>query len=136
MRRGVLAVAIACAAVVSARERTVWDGVYTEEQAARGKTIYGEACVKCHGETLAGAGPASPLTGPLFGSNWNNVSLGDLLERMRLSMPLDRPGTLPRQQYADVLAFVLEQNKFPSGKTELSKLTEALNEIKFLTEKP
>ena len=136
MTRGILVVMAIAAATSAAADRSVWDGVYTEAQAARGKEIYREACVKCHGETLAGAGPIAPLTGPVFGSNWNGVSLGDMLERVRISMPLDRPGTLPRQQYADVLAFVLSANKFPAGETELSKQTEVLNEIKFLTEKP
>jgi quinoprotein glucose dehydrogenase len=135
MKLGFL-IAVMAAVAVAASERTVWDGVYTEEQAARGKEVYRGNCITCHGETLAGAGPASPLTGPIFSANWNGISLGDLLERVRISMPLDRPGTLPRQDYADVLAFVLSANKFPAGKTELAKQTEMLSEIKYLAEKP
>jgi mono/diheme cytochrome c family protein len=134
MKRGILGIALV--GLIAASERSVWDGVYTEEQSARGKEVYRANCVACHGEALAGAGPASPLTGPLFSSNWNGVSLADLLERIRVSMPLDRPGTLARQDYADVLAFVLSFNKFPAGKTELPKQTEMLAEIKFLSEKP
>jgi mono/diheme cytochrome c family protein len=135
MRTAAIAGLLVFAAGLSS-ERTVWDGVYTEEQAARGKEVYRANCVNCHGESLAGAGPISPLTGPLFAANWNNVNLGELMERVRISMPLDKPGTLPRQQYADVLAFVLSQNKFPAGKLELSKQTEVLAEIKFLADKP
>ncbi len=135
MRVSILVLAVVGALAVAA-ERSVWDGVYTEEQATRGKEIYRAGCVTCHGETLAGAGPATPLTGQLFSSNWNGVSLGDMIERVRLTMPLNAPGTYTRQQYADVLAFVLHANKFPAGKTELSKQTEVLNEIKFLSEKP
>jgi mono/diheme cytochrome c family protein len=134
MKRAILGMAVV--GLIAASERSVWDGVYTEEQSARGKDVYRANCVGCHGEALTGAGPASPLTGPLFSSNWNGVSLGDLLERIRVSMPLDKPGTLTRQQYADVLAFVLSVNKFPAGKTELSRQTEMLTDIKFLSDKP
>ena len=116
--------------------RTVWDGVYTEEQAKRGEGLYRQSCSVCHGETLAGREMASPLTGPVFTANWNGVTLGDLIERMRVSMPLDRPGALSRQQNADVLAFMLNVNRFPAGKTELARETELLNLIRFAATKP
>ena len=112
--------------------RTVWDGVYTEAQAERGKSIYFEKCVQCHGPTLMGGGAgAGPLQGATFSGNWNGVPLGDMLDRMRQSMPLDKPATLSRQQSADVLAYIFSVNKFPPGKTELSRQTEILNTIQF-----
>ena len=51
---------------------------------------------------------APGLTGGEFTSNWNDLSLGDLFERMRISMPQNAPGSLSRQQNADILAFVLQ----------------------------
>src|SRR3954467_5216444 len=73
--------------------RTTWDGVYTEAQAARGATVYAATCAQCHGPTLSGAeGP--PLTGVDFASNWNGLSLGELFERVRTSMPPDDPSRL------------------------------------------
>src|SRR5262249_2513088 len=117
-------------------QRTVWDAVYTAEQAKRGEEVYRTQCLACHGEGLQGGGPATPLTGDIFMSNWNGVSMGDMLERVKTSMPLSAPGTLSRQQVADVLAYVLSYNKFPAGKTELSRQTEILNQIKFLSQKP
>jgi len=112
--------------------KTVWDGVYTEEQAQRGKALYMEKCVQCHGPELMGGGAgAGPLQGATFGGNWNGVPLGDMLERLRQSMPLDKPATLSRQQCADVLAFIFSVNKFPAGKTELSRQAEILNTITF-----
>jgi len=112
--------------------RTVWDGVYTEAQAERGKAIYMEKCVQCHGPELMGGGAgAGPLQGATFNGNWNGVPLGDMLERLRQSMPLDKPATLSRQQCADVLAFIFSVNKFPPGKTELSRQAEILNTITF-----
>jgi S-disulfanyl-L-cysteine oxidoreductase SoxD len=116
--------------------RSVWDGVYTEEQAGRGKELYSTHCLSCHGETLEGNGPVRPLTGPDFAANWNGLTMGDMLERTRTTMPMDKPGTLSRQQVADVLAFVLSVNKLPAGKAELPRQSELLSTIKFLAQKP
>ena len=117
--------------------KTVWDGVYTDAQAARGKALYMEKCVQCHGPELMGGGAgAGPLQGATFGGNWNGVPLGDMLERLRQSMPADKPATLSRQQCADVLAFIFSVNKFPAGSVELSRQAEILNTITFKATKP
>ena len=124
------------AIVVCAQEKTVWDGVYTEEQATRGEALYDEHCVRCHGATLQGNGEgAKPLTDAAFKSTWNGVLLGALFDRIRLSMPQDKPGTMTRQQVADLLAFILRANKFPAGKDELVRQTDLLNAIVFKSEK-
>jgi cytochrome c len=118
------------------QNRTVWDGVYTDEQATRGEALYAEHCVRCHGENLQGNGEgANPLTGATFKSTWNGVSMGAMFDRVRLSMPQDKPATLSRQEVADLLAFILRANKFPAGKTELARQTDMLNAITFQSEK-
>jgi mono/diheme cytochrome c family protein len=137
---GVLAAAwllmLGIAIDVRAQQRTVWDGVYTDEQATRGEALYGEHCVKCHGATLQGNGEgALPLTGATFKSTWNGVSMGAMFDRVRLSMPQDKPATMTRQQVADVLAFILRANKMPAGTSELSRQTDLLNAIVFQAEK-
>jgi cytochrome c len=116
--------------------KSVWDGVYTEEQAKRGEAVYRQFCTACHGAALTGGEAAGPLTGAQFTANWNGVTVGDLFERIKISMPLDRPGVLTRQQNADVLAFVLSANKFPVGTAELARQTEYLRQIKFEVTKP
>jgi mono/diheme cytochrome c family protein len=116
--------------------RSVWDGAYTEEQAKRGEALYQKECKSCHGVALAGGESSPPLTGGAFLSNWNGLTLGDLFERIRKTMPQNTPGKLNRQQNADVLAFVLSANKFPAGKAELSRQTEFLKEIRFEAVKP
>src|SRR3546814_7539396 len=60
-----------------APERHVWTGVYTKDQAERGKAAYAENCAACHGDTLAGIDVAPALVGPTFLHNWNNPSAGD-----------------------------------------------------------
>jgi mono/diheme cytochrome c family protein len=130
------AVIAAAAVVVRAQEKTVWEGIYTDEQATRGEALYGEHCVRCHGATLQGNGEgAQPLIGATFKATWNGVSIGALFDRIRLSMPQDKPGTMTRQQVADLLAFILRANKFPAGKDELARQTDLLNAIVFKSEK-
>ena len=116
--------------------RSVWDGAYTEEQAKRGEALYRKNCSTCHGAMLTGGESASPLTGATFFSNWNGLGLDELFERIRRSMPQDKPGKLSRQVNADILAYVLSVNKFPAGKTELPAQSEFLKSIKFESTKP
>lgn len=119
-----------------AESRSVWDGVYTEEQAKRGEEVYKKECASCHGAELTGGESAPPLTGGAFQANWNGLTLGDLFDRIRKTMPQSKAGSLTRQQDADVLAFTLSVNKFPAGKTELYRQSEMLKEIRFETKKP
>src|SRR5437899_12400985 len=82
--------------------RSVLDGVYTEAQAKRGQAVYEQNCVPCHGPTLAGGEMAPPLTGSPFNDDWNDLTVGDLFERIRVSMPGNAPGSLSRQEDIDV----------------------------------
>ena len=110
---------------------SVWDGVYTEEQAKRGDALYSEKCAKCHGPDLAGGEAAPALASAEFKSNWSGLSVDDLFERIKVSMPQDNPGSLSRQQTADIVAFVLSKGGFPSGTIELAREAEVLKQIRF-----
>jgi len=115
--------------------QSVWDGVYTQAQADRGKDLYSTQCASCHGPELTGGEMAPALTGGEFVSNWDGLTVGDLFERIRISMPQNSPGSLSGQQNADILSFVLSQNKFPVGTTELPKESMILKGIKFEVKK-
>ena len=119
------------AAQQSPTARSVWDGVYTAEQSKRGEPLYGQHCASCHGTMLEGGEMAPALAGGAFNANWNGLSLGDLFERIRISMPQNSPGSLSRQQYVDILAVMLGAGEFPRGKTELPRETEVLKQIAF-----
>jgi len=116
--------------------RSVWDGAYTKDQAKRGETLYAQNCSSCHGPDLLGNDEAAPLTGSAFLSNWDGLSVGDLSERVRISMPPNNLGKLNRQQIADILSYVLSVNNFPQGKTELDSKAEVLKQIRIEGTKP
>src|SRR5262245_1879956 len=116
--------------------RTTWSGVFSSAQADRGGAVYAQSCANCHGTGLEGADMSPALAGAAFMASWNDLTLGDLSERIRISMPADRPGTLSRQEQADVIAFILRSNRFPVGTTELPTETSALRAVKFLTVQP
>jgi len=117
----------------SAQETTssVRDGAYTEAQASRGSAGFAQFCAACHGATLGGLGEAPALVGGMFISDFNGLTVGDLFDRIRTTMPLNNPGSLGREQYADILAFVLKSNGFPAGQTELSRRSEFLTTSRF-----
>jgi quinoprotein glucose dehydrogenase len=116
--------------------RTVWDGVYNDAQAKRGEATYVEACSNCHGRTLEGQDMTPALTGGGFMANWDGLSVGDLTDRIRSSMPFDRPGTLSRQENVDIVAYILRFNRFPTGKDELPPQINTLKQIVFKAAKP
>jgi mono/diheme cytochrome c family protein len=131
--RSIAAAFLLLSGAVGAQETTssALDGVYTAAQASQGAQAYAEHCAVCHGASLGGVGEAPALIGAQFISDFNGLTLGDLFERIRTTMPLDNPGALSRDQYSDILAFVLKSNGFPAGPRELYKRSEYLNVIRF-----
>ena len=127
---------VLAAATAAQTARTVWDGVYSEDQAARGATLYADRYARCHGDGLGGVESAPALTGTAFYSNWEGETLESLFERMRSSMPADKPGSLSRAQNADVLAHMLKVSGYPAGATALDGQAGALTTIAIRMYKP
>jgi len=126
-----------CAALLAQNaQRTVWDGVFTEEQSRRGGDAFAAQCSNCHGRNLEGADMTPALTGGGFLANWDGLTVGDLAERIRVSMPLNAPGTMSRQDTADVIAYILAFNQFPAGKEELPRDVAVLKQILFRAARP
>jgi mono/diheme cytochrome c family protein len=122
--------------LVSAQGQTTIDGVYSAAQAKRGEAVYTRVCAGCHQPDLSGDGQTPPLTGKDFNMDWIDQSLGDLFDRTRISMPADKPGSLPVADVADVVAFLLSKGGFPAGTSELAPDLAALKTIKFVNPKP
>ena len=117
-------------------EQDTTTGIYSDAQAKRGEALYADRCSSCHAPDMSGLDQAPPLTGSDFNTNWNDLALNDLFERIRISMPADKPGSLSRQEVADVVAFILQKAEFPAGQTEVPTEAEALKGIKFVAKKP
>jgi len=100
--------------------RTVWDGVYTEAQAARGVMAFGQSCAGCH--ALAAEGKA-PLVGQSFWKSFAQKTVGDLVEYVSANMPNGSPRSLSESTYRDIVALMLKSNGFPAGNTELRSET-------------
>lgn len=106
-----LAVATALAAPATALAQRAAPPPFTAEQAEAGENVYRGACAPCHGSALDGTlGP--PLLGKAFRANWyaGDRTLGDLFEQIARNMPMTAPGSLSREQYAAVTAFILQRN--------------------------
>ena len=119
-------------------KRSVWDGVFTESQAARGAESYQYSCATCHAPDLEGdAGRDVPaLYGDDFVRGWNRRTLKDLFDLLRKAMPKDSPGSLKEETYADIVAFLLQANEFPAGAQELPIDVAALERIRIDTAPP
>jgi mono/diheme cytochrome c family protein len=111
-------------AVVSgqAPTRTTNSGVYTAAQAERGKKIFEAKCTTCH--------DTARFTGDVFLDAWDGKPLKDVWDIASGTMPEDNPGSLPQQEYGDIIAFFLSLNQFPTGETELKGEAAAMATIK------
>lgn len=104
---------------VEASERSAQEGVYTAEQAQRGRQIYQAECASCHAPDMQGGPAARSLSGVTFRFQWQDSTLAEFFDAMRNNMPPGKAGTLSDQAYVDLLAAILQRNEFPAGNREL-----------------
>ena len=70
--------------------KTIWDGVYTSEQADRGRLALQQQCTACHADSEWSSAP--------FINRWAGRSILTLYDNIRLTMPCNAPGALSREQ--------------------------------------
>jgi mono/diheme cytochrome c family protein len=92
--------------------RTVWEGVYTEAQAARGRVLYEAKCSSCH--------ESGPRKDGAFMRDWGGTDVDGLFSLIKLSMPPRAPSSLIDSAYLEIVAYILQVNAFPSGPNELN----------------
>jgi len=100
---------------------SIWDGVYTDAQATRGLAVAQAACLSCHS--------ANEWSTPMFLTVWSGRPVIDLYENLRMTMPYDAPGRLTREEYSEIVAYMLSLNDAPTGDAELPSDPEGLSEI-------
>jgi mono/diheme cytochrome c family protein len=124
---GCAAVLVLTIAGVPAQEKkSVRAGVYNAAQADRGQALFKSRCASCH--------TPGYFTDDNFYTNFAGKPLWELFDVISDSMPEDDPGSLKKEQYADLVAYLLQVNKFPAGETDLPIDKDALSAI--LMEKP
>jgi len=116
-----LAAAGSLPAQSSGEMRSVRSGVYTAAQAGRGERTYEEKCLNCHA--------TEQFVGPAYMNSWTSQPALAWFQAIRSTMPQDNPGSLRRQEYADLLAYLLKLNDMPAGDEELKGTDAALTQI-------
>ena len=117
-----LLVSASSAVAQSSGPRSVLDRVYSTAQAERGEAVFREVCLSCHA--------TSEFKGDDFHLAWSGRTLRDLFRLISTSMPNDNPGVLSRQQYIDIVAYLLELNEFPAGDGDLNSDEGVLRRIR------
>ena len=119
------------AAQSATEARSVWEGVYAESQAERGKAVYEAECAFCHQSDLRGQGFAPALIEQTFSGRWQDGNLGDLFTIVQVTMPQDKPASLTGSQYAEIVAYLLKANRYPAGQQELTQEAKLLERVTF-----
>ncbi|HVJ30036.1 MAG TPA: cytochrome c [Gammaproteobacteria bacterium] len=111
---------------------SIRDGVFTAEQARRGRIAYTGPCDRCHGFKLDGASddpdmlPAPPVAGPKFLRKWNGRTLASLFDYVLTTMPSNNPGYLSEAEVADIVAYMLSVSGMPAVEKPLPSNRAAL----------
>jgi len=104
-----------------AQNKTVWDGVYTQQQAASGSASFASSCARCHAAEANGGEEGKNLAGKLFWDSFRESTVDNLLDYVSRNMPNGAGGSLSANTYADLVAFILSRNDLPAGPAELTK---------------
>jgi mono/diheme cytochrome c family protein len=126
----------------SSKRPTIRDGVFTAEQARRGRVAYTGPCDRCHGVKLDGAPddpdmlPAPPVAGPKFLRKWDGRTLAALFEYTRATMPSNNPGYLSDTEVADIVAYMLSASGMPAGEFALPPEPETLASVVIVSQSP
>jgi mono/diheme cytochrome c family protein len=116
-----VAVAQDSAAAVAA-ERPLTSGVFSGKQVERGEGVYRTSCQSCHAKT--------EYTGDKFKVAWVSKTAYDIFNTIRTQMPEDNPGSLERQEYVDVVAYIFSLNAYPAGANDLPGDDEGLKKVR------
>ena len=117
-------------AAQQAPDKKITDGVFTSDQALRGKSAFEGSCARCHNVALVGSERGPAIKGLTFLSHWEKDNLAGLFTKIRDTMPEGGPGTVSDETKIDILTYILQQNGFPAGREELKVDLSALEDIR------
>src|SRR5262245_43071788 len=132
----VVSIAAAVGLLASARPsgaqegRSIWDGVYSTTQAARGKAAFAETCARCHNLELTGSDRGPELKGRMFLSHWEDGTLEQIFNMIRDRMPPQGSNALSEGVKIDILAYLLQSNALPPGAGDLTPVSSALDAVR------
>lgn len=109
-------------AAAAAAERPTSSGVFSAKQAERGEGSYKTVCQACHAKT--------EYTGDKFKTQWVSKTAYDVFNQIRTTMPDDNPGSLERQEYVDLVAYIFSLNAFPAGEADLPSDDDGLKKVR------
>ncbi len=109
LKRGLLLVAVLGSCASTAQSLSISDGVFTVQQAAAGQVLYQENCARCHDLQFYHNSLRS----------WTDMTILDYWYKILGNMPADKPGSLSRTEYLELIAFILADNGFPAGELPL-----------------
>lgn len=109
-------------AAAAPAERPLTSGVFSTMQAQRGEGVYRTSCQSCHAK--------NEYTGEEFTLNWVSKTVYDIFDVIRSQMPEDNPGSLDRQEYIDVVAYIFSLNAYPAGSADLPGDDDGLKKIR------
>ena len=109
-------------AAAATPERPLTSGVFSQKQAERGEGVYKTSCQSCHAKT--------EYTGDKFKVAWVSRTAFDIFNQVRTEMPEDNPGSLERQEYVDVIAYIFSLNAYPAGANELPPDDDVLKKVR------
>lgn len=107
----------------------IWEGAYTGAQAERGRAVVQNHCAECHHEDLSG-GEAPALAGPTFMVKWETHTVERLFHKIRDTMPSRGSTDVTIDEKLDAVAYILQQNGFPAGSTELTNTPSQLASLR------
>ena len=121
MRVAGLIVFVCLGIAITAQEsrRTIWDGVFSDQQAARGQRGYAQTCATCHADDLLGRTNAPPLVGEAFLGRFNRSTADDVVQTVRQTMPQEAPDSLALDAYVDIVTYLFKANGGPAGTGDL-----------------
>ena len=110
------------------------EALFTSAQAVAGKAAYERNCANCHGASVDDGNSAPPLRGAAFLGKYAGKPAADLFTYVSTKMPPNSPGSpgpgnLGGAEYARIIAYVLQQNGFATGRKEFASEATALASV-------